>query len=125
MLRALALWGPVVAWMALIFGASAQNGAAAASVPLADWITHGSAYLALSLLVARALSGGFRAPLGRRGALLAFALSALYGVTDEWHQSFVPGREATLDDVAKDAAGAALGALLASAVTRRNDERWG
>jgi VanZ family protein len=115
--RALALWGPVAGWMALIFGASSQNGGAAAAVPLADWITHGSAYLVLAALLARALSDGFRARLSRRRALLAFALAALYGVSDEWHQSFVPGREATLDDVAKDAAGAALGALLASAVT--------
>lgn len=115
--RTLSLWGPVAAWMALLFGASAQNGVAAAAVPLADWVTHGSAYLVLGVLVARALSHGFRRPLGRRGTLLAIAIATLYGVSDELHQSFVPGREATLDDVAKDFAGAAIGALLASAVS--------
>ncbi len=104
--------------MAVLFGASAQNGAAAASVALADWITHGSAYLVLGVLVSRALCDGFRRPLGRRGVLTVVALCTLYGASDELHQSFVPGREATLDDVAKDFGGALLGALLAARLTR-------
>ncbi len=103
--------------MALLFGASGQNGVAAASVSLADWITHGSAYLVLAMLVSRALCDGFRRPLGRRGMLLVVGLCTLYGATDEFHQSFVPGREATLDDVAKDFGGALVGALLAAAIT--------
>jgi VanZ family protein len=42
----------------------------------------------------------------------SFLLAAGYGVLDEWHQSFVPGRSATLSDVVADAVGAALGAWL-------------
>ncbi|MFH1572963.1 MAG: VanZ family protein, partial [Acidobacteriota bacterium] len=42
----------------------------------------------------------------------------LYGVIDEVHQYFVPGRHATAHDVAADAAGALL-ALLAIAYRSR------
>jgi len=41
------------------------------------------------------------------GAWLAWAIAALYGAVDEWHQSFVPGRCADLWDFAADALGAA------------------
>jgi VanZ family protein len=45
-----------------------------------------------------------------RVAVLAAALAGAYGVTDEWHQTFTPGRDASLADVVKDLAGAVLGA---------------
>jgi len=38
----------------------------------------------------------------------AFVITVLYGVSDEFHQSFVPGRTPDVADVAADAAGAAL-----------------
>jgi len=50
---------------------------------------------------------GLRVARGRRPtarvAGLAFALAALYGLGDELHQAFVPGREVTLLDVGLDA----------------------
>ncbi len=42
--------------------------------------------------------------------LLAFAGALGVGVVDEWHQLFLPGRSADLDDLTADAIGAALGA---------------
>ena len=79
------LWLPVVAWAALIFAFS--------SVPdlgtgLGGWdlvlrkLAHAAEYAVLGALLVRAT--------GRAG--LAFALGALYAVSDEVHQSFVPGR---------------------------------
>ena len=46
-----------------------------------------------------------------RGAEAAFALglAVLFAASDEWHQSFVPSREARVGDVLIDAAGAVAG----------------
>src|SRR4051812_24217892 len=38
--------------------------------------------------------------------LLAAGISSLYGAFDEWHQSFVPGRYASITDIVLDVAGA-------------------
>jgi VanZ family protein len=106
--------------MLLLFGVSAQSGVAAARVPAPDWLSHGSAYLVLAALACRALTGGFRRPVGGRELLLAVALATLYGVSDEYHQSFVPGRDASPGDVLKDLSGALVGATLCRALTAPN-----
>ncbi|MFR7493389.1 MAG: VanZ family protein [Adlercreutzia sp.] len=46
-------------------------------------------------------------------ALVAVALASLYAVTDEFHQSFVPGRVCDPADWLTDTLGAALGASAA------------
>lgn len=96
--------------MAVIFAASSRSDVSTlARVP--DWITHGGEYFVLGLLLCRALAGGFRAPLPLGSGLLSVALGAAWGVSDEWHQSFVAGREASVADVAKDFGGCSAGAL--------------
>ncbi len=72
---------------------------------------HFGAYGILAFWWWRALSAG--AVAGRAALGLAFAVSVLYGLSDEFHQSFVPGRSARLLDALIDAAGAAtvLGVL--------------
>ncbi|MBI3931911.1 MAG: VanZ family protein [Acidobacteria bacterium] len=105
------LWGPVLLWMGAVFAASARSDVGpAALVP--DWATHGAAYAVLAILTCRALGGGFGAPLPSSAAVLAVAFAVAYGVTDELHQSFVPGRDASAADVGKDLGGAVAGALL-------------
>ena len=46
-----------------------------------------------------------------RSAFLALLLSAVYALTDEFHQSFVPSRGPSLIDVGIDSAGAAFSLL--------------
>ena len=46
----------------------------------------------------------------RRAILIAAASALLYGITDEWHQSFVPGRFASVTDVLLDGVGIGLAA---------------
>jgi VanZ family protein len=58
-----------------------------------------------------------------RAARWAALLGSLYGLTDEFHQRFVPHRSAELGDWAADTLGAALGALLAWLVLRRFGSR--
>jgi VanZ family protein len=106
--RRLGLWGPVAGWMGFLFFVSSLSRPPGGSL-LPDWITHPAGYAILAALVSRALAGGLR-PAPARIALLAAAASALYGVTDEWHQTFTPGRDAGLADVVKNLCGSVLGA---------------
>jgi len=74
----------------------------------ADKLLH---FLGYVVLGGSALFGAGTRPLVRN-ALLAWALVAIWGAADEWHQSFVPGREASAGDFVADVAGAALGVSL-------------
>lgn len=67
-----------------------------------DKVAHFSVYGLLATLLCRAL------PAGWRGALLALVIASFFGATDEWHQSFVPGRESDIMDWLADTSGAAL-----------------
>lgn len=82
--------------------------AVAARPPLhLDKLIHGVEFAVLGWLACKALAG-------RRGAwLLAALAAALFGLTDEWHQSFVPGRDASVGDAIADAVGSVIGAWAA------------
>ncbi|HZM69026.1 MAG TPA: VanZ family protein [Candidatus Cryosericum sp.] len=106
--RRLWLWAPLVAYLGLIFHLSGQP-----SIPWAraypDYLLHAAEYCVLAVLLARALNDGLsrRVTDARLGA--TWLLSVLYAVSDEVHQSFVPGRSPDYRDVLSDAVGAALG----------------
>ena len=92
-----------------------------------DKLGHFAAYAVL----AASLEIGLRLtrrdlPVYRRHLLLFLAV-ALFGVADEWHQSFVPGRECSAFDWLADALGAAFGLSLSSLpfLWRRNLEAFG
>ncbi|MBN2586756.1 MAG: VanZ family protein [Candidatus Fermentibacteraceae bacterium] len=48
-----------------------------------------------------------------------FAVGLLYAVTDEIHQSFVPGRDCSVLDLAADAAGLAIGLVICLSYLRK------
>lgn len=77
---------------------------------MSDKSGHGLGYMGLGLTVVRAVAGGLPHPITMRIALTAIAITVGYGVSDEWHQSFVTGRSAEVADVYADAAGAAAAA---------------
>ncbi len=108
---------PAAAFAALLFALSSQARPLdflPPSVLAEDKILHAIAYGVLAALLVPAMR---RAGLGARGALLAaIALASLYGVTDELHQAFVPGRTADVLDWAADTIGAAVGAVAALAL---------
>jgi hypothetical protein len=88
------LWGPPLAVMAAIFILSSLPRLPAPPGIFTDKHAHFVAYGVLSALVFRALAGGRRADFTLGRGLAAIAIATTYGVTDEWHQSFVPGRQA-------------------------------
>jgi VanZ family protein len=105
----LRLWGPVLAWMAFLFAVSSRTSWGPIS-DTPDWMTHAFGYAVLAVLACRALGGGLGRPVSGRVAVLAVVISTLYGVTDELHQSFVPGRFADAWDLVKNLGGALAGA---------------
>ncbi|NUP89441.1 MAG: VanZ family protein [Candidatus Sumerlaeia bacterium] len=79
-------------------------------IPHLDKIAHTVEYTILGLLLARVAMRLRPLRLAQLTAVCgAFALA--FGITDELHQSFVPGRSVSLVDLAADTAGGALGAL--------------
>jgi hypothetical protein len=70
-----------------------------------DKVAHFAVFGFLGTLVYRA--GGPKWP-----AWLAVLIVSAFGVTDEWHQSFVPGRDCDVFDWLADTLGAALAVTL-------------
>jgi VanZ family protein len=89
---------------------------------MTDKDAHFLTYGLLGVLLVNALAGArWRAMTGRI-AVTAILLATAYGVTDELHQYFVPGRDCSIFDLRADALGAAtaaVGLLLACAIIRR------
>lgn len=56
-------------------------------------------------------------------ALVALLLSSLYAISDEYHQTFVPGRNGTLADVLVDGVGMVLALGIWLLVTGRGRMR--
>jgi VanZ family protein len=106
--RALLLWGPVAAFAAFLFFLSGQRQIPAADL-VWDKLLHAIGYGAFALLAIRAFHGGF-GPMTAGATTLAFLFTVGYGITDEIHQSFVPGRNPSALDVVADAVGFALAA---------------
>jgi VanZ family protein len=94
------LWPVLVA--ALIFGASGQSQVAQPGIPHIDKVVHFCVYALLATMIVRTGVGGRRAP------LVALLLASLYGVSDEVHQRFVPGRSMEFADWVADTLGAAV-----------------
>jgi VanZ family protein len=107
----------------VIFGLSSIPGTQLPSVdvPQADKLAHVVVYTVLGALVFRALrprdSSTATAPDGAppawrwRRALVAIALTTLYGVSDEIHQIWTPNRSSDWHDVVADLIGGGLGTV--------------
>lgn len=122
-----ARWGLVLAWMALIFVVSAQPSLVrypdSVTDALLKKLAHMIEYGVLALLVWWALRVR-HSSLDVRGALLAFAVAVLYAASDEWHQTFVPGRNGNVYDWTVDLAGAGIALVgLRIALLRRGRQR--
>jgi VanZ family protein len=146
MAGALWYWGPLVVWLAAIFffstGAASAHHTSRFIEPLIRWFApdapypvvygihvavrksgHVAEYGLLAMLAYRAVRGG-RQPRWRTvWAVWAFAIAAVYALTDEYHQSFVGTRTGTLDDVFIDMAGAAAALVFVAWWLKRGARR--
>ena len=99
-------------WAALIFvGSSISSAGSPGDVTLKGAVEHIVEYLVLAALL-------------RRSGLMWSAcllLAAGYAASDEFHQAFVPGRDASVMDLLFDVVGSTIGASLAPARSRRDD----
>jgi VanZ family protein len=103
--------------MGLIFWSSSRLRPEALSETPDYWL-HGGAYFVLAVLAIRAVAKGLAGPPSTLALVSGFAIAVLYGLSDEWHQSFVPGRDANVADLGFDAAGAFAGAALVGSFWR-------
>jgi VanZ family protein len=113
MRKFLIYWLPPLLWMALIFTLSAQSRLPSAPGPWLDTLFkklgHVAGYAILTWLYARALRPSLSGLNVVR--LVSIALATLYALSDEFHQTFVPGRNGWWVDVLIDGVGM-MGAML-------------
>jgi VanZ family protein len=109
----MSLWGPVVAYMAVIFALSSMTRVAELPGGMTDKWAHFLEYAGLATLTTRALAGGRWAEVRVPAVLGTLLIAVIYAFSDEIHQLFVPGREFDLRDIAADAIGAFVAAVAA------------
>lgn len=101
-------WVPPVALMAVIWFFSSQPDLSS-GLGVIDLVgrkvIHATTFALLCFLLWRALKTRLLPP---TALLAAFALAAGYGAVDEYHQTFVEGRNGSAIDVAIDVSGAAV-----------------
>lgn len=97
------LWPLTIA--ALVLVASHRPRLVSTGVAHGDKIVHFAVYGLLATLVCRMGRGW-------RGAAWGLLAASAFGVTDEWHQSFIPGRSLEFADWVADTTGAAVAVTL-------------
>jgi VanZ family protein len=117
-------WGPVAAYAVAIFIASSISQPPSLPELVTDKDLHGGLYGGFALIVLRAVAKRWdRVTLGT--GLVTIVLVVLYGVSDEYHQSFVPGRTSDVADVIADGLGASAAVFIAWLFARFGARRVG
>jgi len=93
---------PVIAYMAMLFALSSRSTLPTPPGGLSFYDVHLAAYAGLAALTARAAGRGI-SNVSWRAVAIAILISSLYGLSDEYHQLFVPGRTFDVLDLLADA----------------------
>jgi hypothetical protein len=108
-------WGPALLMMVIIFSFSSIPAFELPDFGLIDFLVkkggHALGYGLLALTFLRGLKGE-NPNIHSRWFYIAWVMAVLYSATDEFHQSFIPGRHPAVTDVLIDATGAAIMLLL-------------
>jgi len=111
-IKLLKFWFPPAIYSGMIFYVSSIP---QLSVPLSglhtDKLVHFFEYMPLGFLVSRALFSSKFICL-RDVCFIAVVFCACYGLVDEIHQAFVPGRDSSVFDFLADVFGGCMGAYL-------------
>ncbi|MCB9639865.1 MAG: VanZ family protein [Myxococcales bacterium] len=104
--------GAALLFMGVIFFASSRSQLPSALFPIGnmDKLYHGLAFALLGWLLAGAFSHWLTSAYWIVWS--ATCSATLYGFLDEFHQSFVPGRDSSGGDLIADAIGALIGSLI-------------
>lgn len=115
-------WILVIVWMGVIFAFSHQaNSSEKTAVVFGGFnifarkLGHISEFGVLFLLLRFALRKHLELKKATLGAVL---LAVLYAASDEWHQSFVPGRSACIEDVMLDSSAVLVAFLCVNTIDK-------
>ena len=110
-------WGPVILWAVIIFTISSIPTLPKSKIIWWDFIlkktAHVVEYAILSFLLIRGLTNTASSQLFPKkvkpyALIIAFIFAVIYAFSDEFHQSFVPGRTSKLRDVGFDTLGSLI-----------------
>ncbi|MCI0496093.1 VanZ family protein [candidate division KSB1 bacterium] len=98
---------PAIAWAIAIFVQSSLSDLPAPDLgfDMQDKVSHAAEYAILGFFLRRALVFQKNNFIHEHANQLTFSIGSLYAVSDEIHQSFVPGRNADIGDVIADVTG--------------------
>jgi VanZ family protein len=108
-----------VYWIALFVGTSMPS-MNVPSFTLNDKLVHFTAFFILAFLLSLSILYQNKYQILKNFYIVsAFIISSLYGLIDEFHQIFIPGRSSDILDWTADSAGALAGVLIVSFLLKR------
>jgi VanZ family protein len=109
-------WLAVVVWMSLIFVVSSLPSLHVHSTGSVDFLLRKLAHIGEYAVLTALLWWTLRMHTSTKSQawLLAVLMTVFYALSDEWHQSWIVGRQGTVRDVGFDTLGMALGYVLVS-----------
>ena len=120
-MKLLKYWLPPILWGLIIFSFSSLQVGSSNEIYWKDFVikktAHVVEYAILAVLLYRAMIGSDVEK--KKAIIFSMLIVSLYGFTDEFHQSFTPGREPRIRDVIIDTIGGALGVLTFSKVLEK------
>lgn len=98
---------PMIFIMGTIFFLSHQPGDSLQLSPFPGWdkVAHMTVYGLLAGSIIYGFSPSFRQSNPHTVMLLTVSICFFYGISDEWHQSYIPNREQSLADIVADLCG--------------------
>lgn len=107
-------WLPVSVYLVLIFVLSSlpEPPLEGPEIPFFDKLLHITEYAVLGFLLIRGLKNSRLRLSDKNFVLLAVAFATLYGMSDEFHQHFVPNRYASSGDILFDCIGSIIGSMV-------------